>query len=207
MADKTGARRVLGGGVFLAGIGIGSMALVAAPWHALVLYGLVFAIGNGAASLTPVGVMVTRVAPHRTGLANAVVMSGMTVGHLVIIAALAAVLADIGWRAAFVILGLAHLVLLPLVLAGVPRPPSGASGRRSLARAAGMPLGEAARTRQFWLLLGIYAVCGLDDFFVTTHVAAFAQDKGFAAVVAGNLLAVMGLAALIGVLVGGAMAD
>jgi predicted MFS family arabinose efflux permease len=93
------------------------------------------------------------------------------------------------------------------VLAGVPGPASGASGRRTLARPAGMPLREAARTRQFWLLLGIYAICGLDDFFVTTHVAAFAQDKGFAAVVAGNLLAVMGLAALIGVLAGGALAD
>jgi hypothetical protein len=35
----------------------------------LVLYGVIFAIGNGAASVIPVGVMVTRTFPNRTGLA------------------------------------------------------------------------------------------------------------------------------------------
>ena len=49
------------------------------------------------------------------------------------------------------------------------------SGKRGAAR---LSLREAARTRQFWLLLAVYAICGLDDFFVTTHVAAFAQDRG-----------------------------
>jgi predicted MFS family arabinose efflux permease len=66
---------------------------------------------------------------------------------------------------------------------------------------------EAARTRQFWLLLGIYGICGFDDFFVTTHVVAFAQDRGVDALFAGNLLALMGLTALIGVVAAGALGD
>jgi predicted MFS family arabinose efflux permease len=205
LSDRAGARLVLGIGVLLGAVGIGLMAVVSAPWHALVLYGLVFAIGNGAASLTPVGVMVTRVSPLRTGLANAVVMSGMTVGHLMIIAVLTAILADIGWRAAFVLLGIAHLLLLPLVLAAVPS--AAEAGARRTAPTASLSLRDAARTRQFWLLLGVYAICGLDDFFVTTHVAAFAQDKGFEPVAAGNLFAMMGLAALLGVVAAGAWAD
>jgi predicted MFS family arabinose efflux permease len=207
LSDRAGSRLVLSSGVLLGAIGIGLMAVVSAPWHALVLYGLVFAIGNGAASLTPVGVMVTRAFPLRTGLANAVVMSGMTAGHLVIIAALAAVLADIGWRAAFVLLGIAHLMLLPLVLTAIPAAATEASVRRTAAPEISLSLRDAARTRQFWLLLGVYAICGFDDFFVTTHVAAFAQDKGFDAFVAGNLLALMGLAALLGVLAAGAWGD
>src|SRR6185312_7192679 len=47
-------------GMLLGGIGIGLMSLVSAPWQALLLYGVIFAIGNGAASLTTVGVVVTR---------------------------------------------------------------------------------------------------------------------------------------------------
>src|SRR5882672_10568141 len=120
LVDRMSLRAVLQGGVVISAIGIGLMSLVSAPWHAFVLYGVVFAIGNGAVSMTPVGVMVTRAFPSRTGLANAMVMSGMSVGQLVMIAVLAAVLAGIGWRSGFVWLGIAHLLLLPIVLACVP---------------------------------------------------------------------------------------
>ncbi len=77
--------------------------------------------------------------------------------------------------------------------------------RRSRPRASASR--QAARTRQFWLLLGVYAICGLDDFFVTTHVVAFAQDRGAGALIAGNLLALMGLTGLIGVVAGGFLSD
>lgn len=190
LADRMDARALLGAGMALGALGIGLMSVVSAPWHAMALYGVLFAIGNGTASLTTVGVVVTRSAPGRAGLANAAVISGTSVGQLVMIAALAAVLADIGWRAVFVWLAAAHLVLLPLLVPALPgsRPagPGGAAPRE------GLRLGEAARTRPFWLLLAMYAICGLDDFFVATHVVAFAQDRGVDALVAGNLLAGMG---------------
>ena len=65
----------------------------------------------------------------------------------------------------------------------------------------------AAGSRQFWLLMVIYAICGFDDFFVSTHVVAFAQDRGVDAFLAGNLLAFMGLTGLIGVMAAGAFSD
>lgn len=206
MADRTSPRLVLGGGLLIAGLGIGLMGLMAAPWHALVLYGVVFAVGNGAASLIPVSVMVTRGFPRHLGLANAVAMSGMSVGQLVVIAALAAVLVAVGWRSVFLWLGLAHLVLVPILLVALPSgheagPPHGAGQAQNLA------ITEIVRTRQFRLLLGVYALCGFDDFFVTTHLVAFAQDRGLSPFIAGNLLALMGLAALLGVIGAGAWSD
>jgi predicted MFS family arabinose efflux permease len=204
LADRLSARALLGAGTVLGGVGIGLMSLVSAPWQAMVLYGLVFAIGNGAASLTTVGVMVTRAAPRRAGLANAAAISGQSFGQLVMIALLAAVLVQIGWRSVFVWLAAAHLLLLPVFLLALP---GGAQRHSAHAPAAGMSLRGAARTRQFWLLLAIYAICGLDDFFVGTHVVAFAQDRGVEALFAGNLLALMGLTALIGVLAAGAISD
>ena len=52
-----------------------------------------------------------------------------------------------------------------------------------------MDLKTILRSRQFVLLVIIYAICGFQDFFVATHVVAFAQDQGVGTVLAGNLLA------------------
>jgi MFS family permease len=207
MADRTSPVLVLGGGLTIAGIGIGLMGFMSAPWHALLFYGVLFAIGNGMASLTPVIVMVTRVFPRRIGFANAIAMSGMSVGQLVVVAALAAVLVAIGWRSVFFWLGLAHLALVPVLLAVLPRGHDGAAPKAAIDPSPSRTIGEVARTRQFRLLLGVYAMCGFDDFFVTTHLVAFAQDRGLNPFIAGNLLALMGLAALLGVIAAGAWSD
>ena len=204
LADRAGPRLLLNAGVAMSGLGIGLMCLVAEPWHAVLFYGVVFAVGNGMASLTPVGVMVTRAFPGRAGFANSAVISGMSLGQLVMIAAFAALLAQIGWRSVFVWLGVAHLVLIPFLLLALPRRiesggPVAASG--------GLGVREAARTRSFWLLLAVYAICGFDDFFVATHVVAFAQDRGVDGMLAGNLLAFMGLTGLLGLLATGLVSD
>jgi len=206
LADRVSLKLLLGSGLFIGGVGIGLMSLVSTPSHALVLYGVVFAIGNGTASIIPVGVMVTWAFPARAGLTNAVASSGVSLGQLVMVAALAAVLIDLGWRSVFVWLGVAHLVVLGVAVAAVPGR-ANVQATKIIRRPSGMTLREAAGTGRFWFLLGIYAMCGFDDFFVSTHVVAFAQDRGVGAFLAGNLLALMGLTALIGVLVAGAWSD
>ena len=205
VVDRSGPRLVLTAGLVVSGIGIGLMTLMSAPWHALALYGVAYAIGNGAASMIPVGVMVTRAFPERTGIANAAVMSGMSAGQLVMIAALAAVMLIASWRSVFLFLGLVHLALLPLVIAAFPKTtPLQAKADRPKD---GVGVIEATRSGRFWLLIVIYAVCGFDDFFVSTHVVAFAQDRGVDAFLAGNLLALMGLTGLLGVVAGGVLSD
>jgi predicted MFS family arabinose efflux permease len=203
-ADRAGPSLLLNVGVVVGGLGIGLMCLIGEPWHALVLYGVVFAVGNGMASLTPVGVMVTRAFPGRAGFANSAVIAGMCVGQLVVIAALAAVLVRIGWRSVFLWLGLAHLLVIPFLVWALPRRMG--DGAATVAQG-GLGVREAARTSQFWLLLAVYAICGLDDFFVATHVVAFAQDRGVDALLAGNLLAFMGLTGLLGLLATGLVSD
>ncbi len=206
LADRISLRLIIGGGLVLSSISIGLMSVVAAPWHAVVIYGVLFAMGNGAASIAPVGVMVTRAFPTRTGLANAAASSGMTVGQLVIIAVLAAVLVTIGWRSVFVWLGVAYLLMLLPLLAAIPGTTDG-KVRPAGPPPSGLSVAMAARTRQFWLLILVYAVCGFGDFFVTTHVVAFAQDRGISALFAGNLLALMGLTGLLGVMLAGYWSD
>jgi len=94
---------------------------------------------------------------------------------------------------------------VPFLIAVIPK--GGAAAAKGAQPAAGMGIAQAARTRQFWLLLGVYGICGLDDFFVTTHVVAFAQDRGAGSILAGNLLALMGLTGLVGVVAAGYLSD
>lgn len=207
LVDRFGARTVLGLGLSVAAAGIGAMYLVTAPWQAFLLYGGVFAIGNGIASITPVSVMVSRRFPGRTGLANALTTSGIGAGQLVMIAALAAALVDIGWRSVFVWLGIANIILVPVIVAAIAKPKASTDGSSAPPKDTGATLRQAAGTKHFWLLVGVYAICGFQDFFVATHVVAFAQDRGVETLLAGNLLAFMGLTGVIGVLVAGLWSD
>jgi predicted MFS family arabinose efflux permease len=205
MIDHCEARSVLAWGLAISAAGIGLIGWANAPWHLLVLFGIVFGVGNGIASITPVSILVTRLYPQRAGAANGIISAGMSAGQLFMIAAMALALVSVGWRSIYLWLGLAHLLLLPLLLS-IPRDSRGQRGEAGAA-AGGLTLGEAARTRRFWLLLATYAICGFDDFFVSTHLVAFSQDRGLSTLLAGNLLALMGLLAMIGVLWSGIWCD
>lgn len=207
LVDRFGVRAVLSLGLTVAAAGIGAMYLVATPWQAFLLYGGVFAVGNGIASITPVSVMVSRWFPGRTGLANALTTSGIGAGQLVMIATLAAVLVDIGWRSVFVWLGIANIILVPVIVAAIAKQQALSSGSSEAPGNTGATLRQAAGTKHFWLLVGVYAICGFQDFFVATHVVAFAQDRGVETLFAGNLLAFMGLTGVAGVLVAGLWSD
>lgn len=206
LADRFPLRLILSGGLALCAAGIGTLGFVTEPWQVIALYGIVFGIGAGLASPPPVGVMLTRRFPNRTGFANAAAIAGMGLGQLIIIAGLSFVLADAGWRAVFIWLGIANLTLAPFIFWALQE-------RRDLdvARPAALPtfgsFGAVLRTPYFWLLTSVYALCGFQDFFVSTHVVAFALDQGIGTLVSGNLLAFMGLAGLLGVLAAGVWSD
>ncbi len=108
LADRFPLCLILSSGLAPSAARIGALGFVTAPWQVIALYGMVFGIGAGLASPPPVGVMLTRRFPNRTGFANAAAITGMGPGQLVIIAGLSLVLADAGWRAVFIWLGIAN---------------------------------------------------------------------------------------------------
>jgi predicted MFS family arabinose efflux permease len=164
--------------------------------------------------LLPVQVMISRWFQRGHGLANSIAQSGSSLGQVVLIGLLATFLADLGWRAAFGILGIVFLAsVLPLVLTmvpaeRVPRPGRGAAAGAALAEEPPTPkFKELVRSGPLWSLVVVYFICGFHDTFVTTHIVAYATDEGLSQRTAGQLLAAMGIMALVGVLAAGAMAD
>ena len=221
LADRYELRWIMGAGVAVGAVGIGLMNVVAAPWQLFALYGVVFALGNAAISNPIVSVMIVRWFPDRRGVANSVAVSGNAIGQLVIVGLLAQSLVRFGWRTSYAALGLANLaILVPVVLAAVrsapplperdesPRDESPAANDTTPAPGpAPLWSGPLLTSRTLWLLGGIYAICGFQDYFVATHVVAFALDMGISTLIAGNLLALMGLMGLLGVLIAGFMCD
>ena len=206
LADRFSLRAILGGGTLICAIGIGGMSLVTEPWHVLLLYGLIFGLGAGIASPVPVGVLITRRFPGRVGIANAVAFAGMGLGQLMIIASLAAALVELGWQSVFILLGAANLALAGFVVFAFRREPGKAEFAPS-AETTHIPFKVVLARRGFWLMVIVYAICGFHDFFVATHIVAFALDHDMGTFFAGNLLAFMGLAGLLGVLLSGAVSD
>jgi len=234
IVDRTDLRLILTVAVVLVGIGAGLMWRVSALWQVFLLYGIVFAIGNAGSSVPTVTVMVSRWWTTRRGMANSAAIAGMGLGQLVIIITLTFLLTTIGWRTAYAIIGAANLfIVVPVVLmfarSGPGKTGAAASalepsedGSSTVDETIGEPLGEpnkerplvAAnsvrdlfRSRHMWLLMGMFALCGFQDFFVLTHVVAFATDLGVSDLLAGNMLAFMGLTALAGVMLSGYLSD
>ena len=217
LVDRFGARAVLAVSVLATALALAAMSLIESPWEALLVYGVVFALGCAGTSITPVGVLLSRWYPHRMGMANSIAISGMGVGQLLVISVLAVQLTTLGWRGSFLALGVATLVcVLPFVLAmtrvepseRAPPPDPGTETHAAAAAGGGAEtLREALASRRLQLLLVIYVVCGFQDFLVATHMVAFALDEGVDTLLAGNMLAFMGLTGLTGVLLAGVLND
>ncbi|MGI9379581.1 MAG: MFS transporter [Methyloligellaceae bacterium] len=211
-ADRSHPRTVMAVGALLSAVGIGGMSLIQDPWHAYFFYGGLFAMGSGVASIVPVGVMASKWFPRRTGFANAFAISGLSVGQLVVIAFLTSLLDPQDWRTAFVWLGIVNLCVLPIVLLCISKNPGETTMQKSSEAQHKSPpvtssLSKSLRSPHLWLLVAIYAVCGFQDFFVSTHIVAFAQDRGVDHFFSGNLLALMGLTGLVGVIGAGLWGD
>ena len=215
LVDRWSLRGTIAIGAGIAAAGLVLLGQVQNSWQVFIVYGLIYALGNSGTSIAPVVVMVSQWFTERRGVATSMAVSGNAIGQLFIVAALASLLVAIGWRSSFTILAIANVaVLLPLTLLVVrPGPPAPEPESASPAAPGSEPppqplsLRQALSSRPFLLLVGIYSICGFQDFFVATHIVAFAQDKGVGDVLAGNLLAWMGVMGLLGVLVAGVMAD
>ena len=210
LIDRHSIKLIMAVGAVISALSIAMLGAVNSAWQLFVLYGVLYAIGFAAISVAPVSVLMSRWFPNNTGLASSAAITGNGTGQLVIIALLTSFLSDIGWRRAYFVLGVVNAaVVIPLVLlfvrsgqsltAARPRSGDAAEGSSSIR--------EVLVAREFWLVTIMYTVCGFQDFFFATHIVAFAQDRGVSDFLAGNILAFMGLAGLVGVLLSGGLAD
>ncbi len=202
LVDRWGVRRLIfAGGLFTAG----GLFLLSNTNSLAMFYGsfILLAFGMSACGTTALVTGVATWFRERLGLATGIALCGFGLGGL-ILPVMVELIAKLGWRETFAILGAGALVLLlPLSFVFRHRPeaygclpdgrmPECATDEKAEARSSeitpiepDITLGQAARTRPFWLLTIAFTIQTAVIITVVTHVMPYLTSVGIARITAG----------------------
>jgi MFS family permease len=211
-ADRTGPRVIFATSIAILGIGTAAVSTIVSLWQAYLVFGVLIMLGIGGASSPTSAVAVARWFTARRGLALGVVAAGSAAGQLVLVPIMAALMGAIGWRASFLWLGGAILVVaLPIVLFLLRDDPDRAGDRASAASALGgrpMPASGFMRHANFWWLALSFFVCGVTTSgLIDTHFIPYAMDHHVSAITAASAFGVLSLVNMVFTTLSGAAAD
>ncbi|MFD5210665.1 MFS transporter [Streptomyces anulatus] len=222
LMDRIGARRVVMGALLLVAAGALLTGVMTRPWQLVAYWGVLIGLGSGCLTMTFAAGITARWFDRRRGLVTGALSSSSHLGQLLFLPLLAWSVGRFGWRPPVVTLALVALADAALVFLllrdhpadvgakpygareFVPRPPPvpGAAGRalRVLLR--------AARTGPFWLLAGMFALCGAStNGIMWSNWAPAAHDHGMRATAAASLLSLVGIFSALGALLAGWLTD
>ena len=215
LMDRFGVRKVALPAICLFALVFAGIALLpGVPWLFIAFYALLGVIGAGHSTLTYARA-VSAWFDRRRGLALGITLSGVGIGTALTPQVARILVADYGWRGAYVGLAVLLLVLaLPAVAFLVrdrvraPRDKAAAAAAAELAALIpGMRLGPALRGYHFWaigiaLFLVALAVNG-----TIAHVVPLLGDRGVSARTATAALSAAGLALIVGRILSGYCLD
>ncbi|WP_174254880.1 MFS transporter [Acidisphaera sp. S103] len=203
-------------------IGAGSSAFVTQIWQLYLTWGVLVGLGSGAGMVGLATAIANRWFVHRRGLVVGLLTASNASGQLVFLPLLASLVVSHTWHIVPLVVAGVILALIPVVLLMLPESPAsiglgpfGSSEIVELPPIAGNPFAIAiaglmrgARSMDFWLLFGTFAVCGFStNGLVATHLIPFCMDHGIPEVSAAGLLAAMGIFDLIGTTMSGYLTD
>jgi sugar phosphate permease len=194
MLDRRGPRIVMVVGAICAGAGFALISEVQEPWQFFLLYGLAGALGLREIGNLVTGTVISKWFVRMRGRALAFSGLGLNTGAVVFGPVIALLITSIGWRGAWVALGvIVMLVLLPPALFLLRRspedmgllpdgdPPDGqASGSNVFVRPAEprFTVKEALRKRSTWLIVVSTSMVGLALGTLNHHQVAYFVDTG-----------------------------
>jgi len=209
LVDRFGTRRmVLLGGCLLT-IGLLGSAFATSLWQVVVLYGVVMTLGANCISMVVFAPLISRLFVARRGMAMSMLQSANGFGRAISVPIAQLMVSDVGWRTAYLLqAGVMAALILPLaaLFRGAELSPiAKANADNSTQR--DWSVGEAIRTRHFWLLFCVYGLTSIGTFLVSLHQLAFAVDRGFDPLYAAFVIGLGSLLALPGVILTGTISD
>ena len=214
--DKFGPRRLLTVCGLVLGLAYFLGSRVQAVWQLYLVYGGLIAIGQSG-SLIPMLSTVARWFNRRRDLMTGIVVAGVGVGQIIMPPIATQLITVYGWRTCYIVIGIIVLVLLVAMAQLLKRDPSqvgqlpdGAAGVKQetiTIQATGMSRPEAIRTRQLWILFGMYICYGYMVQGIMVHLVPFATDLGISAAAAASILSVLGAITIIGRIGTGSLGD
>ena len=212
LMDRYGARPVFATGLMALALGIGGTAFATEPVQYYLLFGLVGGTGWAAVSLPLVTAAVSRYFARKRGLAIGLAVSGASGGQLPVLSLLGFMIASVGWRNSYLMLGAAMAALSLLVILRFRPPPENAPAPLSAAAAGDGSLPDRLkflfRERTFLLLLAAFTLCGFTTAgIIDVYFIPYALTCGFTLVEGSAAYGIHGLGNLAGVILFSWMAD
>lgn len=216
LIDRFGPRRVTMAGMTLNAVGLALLIGLRELWQLHLLWGLLVGAGTGAISGTLGATVATRWFNRYRGVVLGLFGAAAAAGQLIFVPALIGLVSVGGWQAVIAILGAAAAVVLIPVLIFMRNYPEEAGltvlGEPTAATAAAdtrkIPLREAMRTRDFWLLAASFFVCGYTtNGLIGTHLLPHTLEHGFVEAEISWALALMGVMNILGTTASGWLSD
>jgi len=216
LTDRFGPRPVMTGCGFFLGLGFLLMSQISAIWQLYLFYGVIIGIGMSA-TWVPANSIIPRWFAKRRGLMTGIVLNGNGVGIIIMPSIARWLISTYGWRVSYGVVGIIALVLIILAAQFLKREPSqvgqlpyGADEVKSESlglKARGFSLGEAIRTKPFWLLCAISFCIWLCVGTVMVHIVIHATGLGLSAATATSVLVIIGGVSIAGRAIMGGVAD
>ena len=211
LADRHGPRLMLVVTVALAGTAFALVGTVTALWQLYLFVGILGGVGMSSFYLLTAAT-VAHWFDDRRGLALALALVGFSLGYITAGPIAAALIARVGWRAAYAWLGggcgvltlLAALTVRLPRAADRPRPRAIApSGAIAVPAAPSVTLRAALADPRQWYLNGSWLLLGGVALMISVHVVPFARDQGISLAGASLTLTAYGLGSVVGRLASG----
>jgi MFS family permease len=210
LVDRFGARRVIVPSVLLFGLGLISLSFLSAHlWHLYAIYIVLGLVGGGTAPI-PYSNVITHWFDKRRGLALGVTMVGLGLGTFIMPSLAQTLITAVGWRQAYVLLGLmAMVVAIPVVglfLKETPHmlglEPDGEPSHTRTTQAdiqrEGMSPHEAWHTGTFWLMVSAFFLVSASVHGCLLHLSPLLTDRGLSPQSAALAASLLGGAVLLG---------
>ncbi|RJP26857.1 MAG: MFS transporter [Candidatus Abyssobacteria bacterium SURF_5] len=227
--DKYGPRIVVFIGTIIAGFGFIMMYFVESLIGFYMVYGVLLSIGMSAMLYLPAMTAIANWFNRKRSRAMSILTLGAAIGGFICAPAAAYLIRFMGWRIAFVVLGLTVWVValpLSLVIRHKPEemglrpdgdPPEEDPPNETLVRSvAGKPttpagrdwtLGQALASRTYWILALAFFLAAMTHAVVTVHAVPAITDMGINPEKAAFSLGLMTLLSIIGRLTFGWLGD
>jgi MFS family permease len=219
--DRYGPRRLFPLGAMCLGVGLIASTHALAPWQLCLSWGVLVAQGFNLAGFAPHLALAALWFSRRRGIATGMILSGASVGGVVIVPT-AQYLVDVyGWRAAYTMLGIAAMAcLVPLNAIwqyhkpadlglhpdGVTAPPTRVHPSAAVA-AVPWTLWRAMGTRRFWLLFGLVCCLGWSSNIISVHQIAHMISSGVPSLLAASIIGMLSLLRAASSTIGGGLSD
>jgi MFS family permease len=220
--DRYGPRRLFPLGAICLGVGLLLSAQVQTPWQLCLSWGVLVAQGFNLAGFAPHLALAALWFNRRRGIATGLVLSGASVGALVVVPSAQCLVDTYGWRTAYALLGSAAMVcLIPLNALwqchkpadlgldpdGLGIPSTKTPLQPPAPRQAPWTLWRAMHTPRFWLLFALACCLGWVSTITSVHQIAHMLSAGFPSMLAASVVGLLSLLRAASSTVSGGLSD